>query len=106
MDFVEAPHPLLKHRQQLMVDFMRRQGCQVIDIDIPEFSMAFEIWSAMMGEASDTPFVELMGDGVPVNAAAELGKWMVGQSDHTAMASALASLRSWWQFAPAFRTVD
>ncbi len=97
-------HPSLKYRQQLMVDLMKRRGCQVIDIDIPEFSMAFEIWSAMMGEAADTPFVELMGDGEPVNAAAELAKWMVGQSDHTAMASLLGIAEKLVEVLPGFRT--
>ena len=97
-------HPSLKYRQQLMVDLMKRRGCRVIDIDIPEFSMAFEIWSAMMGEASDTPFVELMGDGEPVNAAAELAKWMVGQSEHTAMASLLGIAEKVVDILPGFRT--
>ena len=96
-------HSSLKRRQELMVDLFKRRGCKVIDIDIPEFSQAFEVWSAMMGEASDTPFVELMGDGDPVNAAAELGKWLVGQSEHTAMASLLGLAEKLVDLLPGYR---
>lgn len=97
-------HPSLQRRQEIMVDLLKRRGMKIVDVEIPEFSQAFEIWSAMMGEASDTPFVEHMGDGVPVNAAVELGKWLVGQSDHTAMASLLGIAEKLVDLLPSYRT--
>ena len=82
-------HPSLAHRQELLVDWFRRQGFRVEDVEFPRLKHSFEMWAAMMGEASEEPFKVMMGQGKAVSPIQELFKWAVGQSNHTAMASLL-----------------
>ena len=82
-------HPSLAHRQAILVDWFRRQGARVEEIELPGLKHSFEIWAAMMGEAGGEPFKVMMGQGHAVSPVRELLKWSVGQSKHTAMASLL-----------------
>jgi fatty acid amide hydrolase 2 len=80
----------LRAAQERAAATLSARGARVRTMRFPELRHQFEIWSAMLGEAEDVPFAEVLGDGRHVPAARELAKWAVGRSDHTLMALLLA----------------
>lgn len=86
--------PDLRQAQARAAEALREAGAQVEELRIPEMAHGFDIWSSMLQEANETAFVELMGGGEPVNAAAELARIALGQIGlatprHTLMACML-----------------
>jgi fatty acid amide hydrolase 2 len=79
---------------------LAKRGAKVRRRRIPEFARAFELWSAAMSEASDTPFRTLLGEGEPIVVRRELLRWALRRSDHTLPALALAGLEDLWPFVP------
>ena len=76
------------------------RGAKVRRKQIPEFGRAFELWSAAMAEAADTPFRNLLGEGEPIAVGRELLRWALGKSEHTLPALALAGLEDLRPFVP------
>ncbi|MAY80055.1 MAG: hypothetical protein CL930_04635, partial [Deltaproteobacteria bacterium] len=44
----------------------------------------FEIWSAMLADGTDVPYVDIMGNGTPMNPAWEFLRLITGFGRHTA----------------------
>lgn len=82
----------LLEAQRSAVNHLSGQGAQVQVRRFPEFRRILEHWSAHMHYAGEQSFCQLMGNGVEVNPFAELGKWLLGQSEHTFPAIALGAL--------------
>ncbi|MEB2312793.1 MAG: amidase [Sorangiineae bacterium] len=80
----------LKRAQRRALDALERRGMRVREMQFPALERQFDIWSAMMGAASETPFRALLGEGTPIRPLRELLKLAVGKSEHTLMATALA----------------
>jgi fatty acid amide hydrolase 2 len=76
------------------------RGAKVRRRAIPEFGRAFELWSAAMAEAAETPFRELLGAGEPLELGSELLRWVRGKSDHTLPALVLAAVEDLRPFVP------
>jgi len=76
--------------QQKCVNAWKLLGAQIIDHSIPALANALDIWSAMIEISTETPFGTLLGNGVPINPYSELCKWLLGYSNHTFPAIALA----------------
>lgn len=80
----------LRRAQALAAEHLESRGMKLRVIKLPALRKQFDIWSAMMGVATEVPFGTLLGDGRPINPMLEMLKWTVGRSPHTWMASALA----------------
>ncbi|MEZ4371375.1 MAG: amidase [Polyangiaceae bacterium] len=80
----------LRRAQARAAEHFKSLGMQLREIKLPALRKQFDIWSAMMGVATEVPFGTLLGDGQPINPLLEMLKWTVGRSRHTWMASALA----------------
>lgn len=80
---------------------LARRGARVRRRVIPEFGRAFELWSAMMADASETSFRSLLGDGgEPVAIVRELLRWALRRSEYTLPALVLAGVEDLWPFVP------
>jgi fatty acid amide hydrolase 2 len=62
---------------------LARAGARVRAVRIDALRHSFEIWSARMDAAAETSFKELMGNGAPLRAGRELGRWIARRSRHT-----------------------
>ncbi|MGE3675442.1 MAG: amidase [Polyangiaceae bacterium] len=80
----------LRRAQARTAEHFKSLGMQLREIKLPALRKQFDIWSAMIGVATEVPFGTLLGDGQPINPLLEMLKWTVGRSKHTWMASALA----------------
>jgi fatty acid amide hydrolase 2 len=76
-------HADLQRAQHSAAEHLRRLGARVVGLRIERLRHSFEIWSAMLEEASDTPYKVLLGSGRPIGAVHELGRWAVRRSPHT-----------------------
>ncbi|MEM9195831.1 MAG: amidase [Myxococcota bacterium] len=86
--------PELREAQERVVDHLEALGCVVREQRIPELRYAFEIWSAMMEAAAETPFSEhMVGEG-RLEARREFVRWALRRSKHTLPALALSALES------------
>lgn len=79
---------------------LARRGAKLGRRSIPEFGRAFELWSAAMAEAADTPFRALLGEGEPIELGRELLRWALRRSDHTLPALVLAAVEDLRPFVP------
>lgn len=82
--------PYLREAQQRVAEALARKGAKVRVMRFDALARSFDIWSAILGEAQDVPFREMLGEGTPISPMFELLKWSVGKSQHTFMASLLA----------------
>ena len=84
----------LRRAQRRVADHLASIGCDVRRTRVAELRLALEIWSAMMAEASETSFAELLGGGKgrPLPVWRELARWAFRRSDHTLPAIGLALL--------------
>jgi len=65
---------------------LERRGARLRDLDLPELRRGLEIWGAMLEEASEQGYEELLADGsdqARIAPLAELAKAVVGRSNHT-----------------------
>jgi fatty acid amide hydrolase 2 len=81
-------------------ELLERAGAKVERRAIPEFGKAYAWWSAMMADAADVSFKQLLGDGQALPIARELLRWAMGRSSHTLPALALAAMEDVWPFVP------
>ncbi len=81
----------LKAAQRRVADHLSARGAKVRSYQNSLLKHSFEIWSAMMDEAADTRFVELLSHGRDaVNPGRELLRWFAGRSPHTLPSLGLA----------------
>lgn len=59
------------------------RGAKVRVESIPGLWRTFDIWSAVMQAAGGPTFSEHLGEGTPIPAFREIGKYFLGRSDHT-----------------------
>lgn len=71
---------------------LAEHGADVRRVRIDSLKKSLEMWAAMMGDAADTSFAELLGDGRRVNAGRELARLAARRSKHTLPAVGLALL--------------
>lgn len=69
-----------------------RRGAKVRAWSSPRLRHSIEIWAVLMSDAGGPSFAEIMGQGHAVPAARELGRWVMGKSEHTFAAIGLAIL--------------
>ncbi len=92
---VDEPAPLrasapLRAAVERAGELLARRGARVERRAIPELRRAVEIWAAMLSAAGGPSFTELLGQGRPVRAGREFLKGLVGRSEFTLPATALA----------------
>ncbi len=71
---------------------LERRGARVKTWTSPLLRHSLEMWAVLMSAAGGPTFAELMGQGRAVPAFRELGRWLLGRSDHTFAAVMLAVL--------------
>jgi fatty acid amide hydrolase 2 len=69
---------------------LEKRGAKLVRARIPELGEQFDVWSSMMGLASETSFATMLGGGKSISVPWELMKLAFGRSDHTTMAVLLA----------------
>jgi fatty acid amide hydrolase 2 len=94
-ELIEAQRRVASHFASL--------GAKVKVVEVAALKHAFDIWSCCMQVTNETPFAELMGQGTPISPVAELARWAVGRSQHTAMASLLALTEPLPDLLPSYR---
>ncbi len=80
----------LLRRQNEVAAALKSRGMKLKTVELPELKHSFDIWSAAMHASQEESFAAMLGEGTPVRPLREIGKWLVGSSDHTLMASLLA----------------
>ncbi len=65
-------------------------GCEIRTVKPKLLRHGLEIWSAMLAEASQTPFSVLLGGGRPIDTVDQLKRFAKGTSPHTLAAIGLA----------------
>lgn len=63
------------------VESLARRGAEVHEVEIPEFTQAFDIWAAMLSQGPLT-LEELVSEGASVRALPELLRYPMGRSRH------------------------
>jgi fatty acid amide hydrolase 2 len=86
--------PELGAAQERAAAALAAAGARVIERRVPRLRRSFDIYAGMLASAGGPTFASLMGEGVPVNAALELGRWLLGRSDHTLPAIVLAAIQT------------
>ncbi|MFV8749465.1 amidase [Nannocystaceae bacterium ST9] len=81
-------------------EVLERAGARVTRRAMPEFGRAYAWWSAMLSDASEVSFKQLLGEGQAIPVGRELLRWIVGRSPHTLPALALAAMEDVWPFVP------
>ena len=59
-------HPDVRDAHRATAAALRRIGCRVVPIgraELPETSMAFSIWAALMSSSGQEPFIDTLSDG-------------------------------------------
>jgi fatty acid amide hydrolase 2 len=88
-----AVSPDLRRAQEAACRALAWRGAQVRAFTSPLFARSLEIWAVLMKAASDVSFgAQLGGDGPAVRPLPELGRWLLGASEHTLPAIGLALL--------------
>jgi fatty acid amide hydrolase 2 len=80
----------LRTAHEQAVRALERRGMRVRTARPKSLALQFDIWSSMMGLATETPFGTMLGEGTPIRPFVELVKLAAGRSDHTIMALLLA----------------
>jgi fatty acid amide hydrolase 2 len=79
---------------------LERLGAKVRRRKLPELGRGFELWSAGMANAAETPFRHLLGEGEPIAIGRELLRWAMGKSAHTLPALVLAAVEDFGPLVP------
>lgn len=82
----------LRAAQQRVAAYLASRGAKVRTAQLTGLRHSLEIWSAMMAEAAEESFAELLGEGQEIVVAGELLRWALGRSPFTFPALALAIL--------------
>lgn len=82
----------LRQVQWRVAEALQARGARVRWETVPKLKKSLDIWSAMLTAAEGDEFATLLGNGHPVSAIAELGKWLVGRSEHTLPSITLAGI--------------
>lgn len=73
------PAPVMQDAVQRATDSLVAAGARRVDARVERLQKAFEIWSAMLGEASGTPYAEILGQGQAIGVVGELARHLVGR---------------------------
>lgn len=80
----------LRRVQEAAVRVLRERGMRVKQVSFAGLAKQFDVWSAMMTEAQEHPFAQMLGEGRRVRPGLELVKHGLGRSDYTLVSSLLA----------------
>ncbi|RUS90697.1 hypothetical protein EGW08_001501 [Elysia chlorotica] len=78
--------PQLMEAQRKVCDFLISQGASVEERKFPKFRMALDMWTGLLNLTDDGPkFSAIIAgeESEPVRCVTEIGKWLLGQSQHT-----------------------
>src|SRR6185437_11141437 len=78
--------------QRAAAEALAARGARVTTARFAGLARSIEIWSAMIKETAGPSFSTMLGNGVEVSAARELGRWALRRSPHTLPSLALALL--------------
>ncbi len=87
---VFAPVAPLLEAQRRVARHLERRGARVRVARVEDLRHSLDVWSAALAASEGPSFAELMGEGVPIHAGAELLRWLTGRSHHTLPAIGLA----------------
>ncbi|MFW6049659.1 MAG: amidase [Myxococcota bacterium] len=90
----------LRAAQRRAADHLASLGADVRREKVAGLKHALEMWAAVMHEAADTTFRELLGNGRPVRAGWELLRWVARRSHHTLPTLGLALIEAIMELAP------
>jgi len=77
-------HPEQRRAHRRVVETLRRAGCKVRTLAIPEMKFAFDVWSAMMDKHNEIDFWECLTEGHHApSKARSLAKFFTGSSPFT-----------------------
>ena len=93
----------LREAQQKVTSALVERGMVLEHRRFGALKRQFEIWSATMDAERDVPFGSILSEGKRLYPGLELAKWLVGASDHTAMAILTALVDPIPQLMPAAR---
>jgi fatty acid amide hydrolase 2 len=82
----------LRDAQRRAAEALARRGARVERARVPDLKWSLPIWSSLMALAGGPSFAERLGSGVPVSAAAELVRFLLGRSAHTLPAIGLVAI--------------
>ncbi len=100
----DGRHPVdaaLLKAQARAAEVLAKKGARVVLARVEGFRDALGIWSSMLDAANGPSFRSLLGQGTPIRAARELGRWARGKSAHTFPAIGLALFEKLPALAPA-----
>ena len=97
---VRRVSPDLRAAQQRAADALEAAGARVRRADVRALRHSFDIWSALMSAARETPFRVLLADGGRFRSLPELGRYAARRSPHTFPALGLALLERWPELTP------
>ncbi len=80
----------LRAAQSRVVAQLENAGARVEHRRLPLLRRSIEIWAAALATSDGESFSQMLGNGQPVALAPQLLRWLVGRSDHTLPALALA----------------
>jgi fatty acid amide hydrolase 2 len=92
---IDEPTPLratkdLRDAVERAATLLARRGARVERRSMPKLRDAIVLWAASLSASGGPSFSELLGQGKPVPGAREFFKGLLGRSDYTLPASALA----------------
>ncbi|MDP9068136.1 MAG: amidase [Actinomycetota bacterium] len=90
----------LGEAQERAAHALSGSGADVSRALIPSLKRSLDIWGSMMSDAADTSFAELLGDGRRLRPLRELGRLVVGRSEHTFPAIGLTVLERLGDLSP------
>lgn len=76
--------------QRKVADYLASCGANVRTAKLPALKNSLDIWSNMLSAAGGDSFAEMLGEGRPIKPWRELGRLLIGRSDHTLPAISLA----------------
>lgn len=92
----------LRDAQSRVVNHLQNAGAHIEHRRLPLLRRSIEIWAAALATSDGDSFSEMLGNGQPVAVGQQLMRWLVGRSDHTLPALALA----WAESVPALSNTN
>lgn len=84
--------PVLRRAQRRLADHLASRGARVERLALPRLAKSVLVWGAVMSAAGGEPFAAMLGRGTPISVVRELGRSLLGRSNHTLPALALAAV--------------
>lgn len=83
-------HPDLLAAQRRALHYLGQHGAKTQTIRLEKLRHSLDIWAAMLSQAENPPFKQILGGEKPISVAFELMRWTLRLSPHTLPALMLA----------------